>query len=110
MSYYPIQLDKVRNLKYNMRAIDLIEKEFKKPMMEIEGLGNGSLRMSEYATLIWAGLAHEDKELNPDKVMDLIDEHSTLATVNKEMWSALNEMFAADKDAEEIEEKKEKNK
>ncbi len=27
MSYYPIELDKVRNLKYGMRAIDLIEKK-----------------------------------------------------------------------------------
>lgn len=105
MSYCPIQLDKVRNLKYGMRAIDLIEKKFGKPIMAIEGIENGTLTMEEYATIIWAGLVHEDKDLTPDKVMDLIDEHSSLVAVSKEMWKALNETFAV-----EEEKKKEKNK
>jgi hypothetical protein len=105
MSYYPIKLDKIRNLKYGMRAIDLIEKKFGKPIMKIEGIENGTLTMEEYATLIWAGLAHEDKELTPDKVMDLIDEYSSITAVTKELWKSLNEVFAV-----EEEEDKGKNK
>lgn len=108
MSYYPIKLDKIRNLKYGMRAIDLIEKKFKKPIMKIEGMTDGALSMDQYATLIWAGLYHEDKSLTPEKVMALIDEHSSIREVSKEMWDALNEMFAVEgTNTEEIEEKNE---
>ncbi len=101
MSYYPIELDKVRNLKYGMKAISLVEKKFKKPIMKIEGMQDGSLSMEEYAVIIWAGLTHEDKNLTPDRVMDLIDEHSSLKKVSKEMWNALNEVFANDETVEE---------
>ena len=103
MSYYPIELDRERTLKYGMRAIDLIEKKFKKPIMKIEGMQDGSLSMNEYSILIWAGLVHEDRGLTPDKVMDLIDEHSSLKIISKEMWLAFNEVFKDDEDEEETE-------
>lgn len=70
MSYTPIELDKMRNFKYGMRAISLIEKKFKKPIMQID-LNN--LYMEEMATIIWAGLVHEDKGLTVDKTMDIVD-------------------------------------
>ena len=60
--------------------------------------------MDETATIIWAGLVHEDKNLTPNKVMDLIDEHSNLMDVSKEMWTALNEVFKSDEGEEEEEE------
>lgn len=107
MSYYPVKLDKIRNLQYNMRAINLIEKSLGKPMMKIEGMSDGSLTMNEYAVIIWAGLAHEDKDLTPDKVIELIDKHSSLKKISKEMWKALNEVFADDEEIEETEEKNE---
>ena len=110
MSYYPIELDKIRNLKFGMRAISLIEKKFKKPIMKIEGIFNGVLTMEEYATLIWAGLVHEDKNLTPNKVMDLIDEYSSLTTVTEELWKALNEVFGVEEVEESKDEDKEKNK
>jgi len=100
MSYYPIELDKTRNFKYGMRAIDLIEKKYGKPIMEIDGINNGMLTMEDYATLIWAGLSHEDKELTIEKVMDLVDEHSSIAEVSKIMWNALNDVFKVEEDGE----------
>lgn len=102
MSYYPVKLDKIRNLKYGMRAIDLIEKKFGKPVMQIEGINNGILTMEEYAIIICAGLIHEDKDLTPDKVMDLIDEHSSLATVAREMWKAFNAAFKNEEEEAEV--------
>lgn len=96
MSCYPIKLDKIRNLKYNMRAIDLIEKKYGKPLMAIEGVQDGLLTMDKTATIIWAGLYHEDKELTPEKVMDLIDEHSSLPKTSKVMWEALNSVFESE--------------
>jgi len=113
MSYYPIQLDKERTFKFGMKAIDRIEKKFKKPIMKIEGIENGTLSMQEYATLFHAGLMHEDKDLTPDKVLDLVDEYSTLGKVTKVFWAAFNEEFKtgdkedeSDKEVEETEETK----
>lgn len=108
MSYHPIKLDKVRNFKYGMKAIDLIEKKYKKPIMEIEGITNGIMTMEDYATLIWAGLVHEDDKLTPEKVMDLVDEYSNIREVSKVMWEALNDVFKVDDEEVETEEKNKK--
>lgn len=99
MSYCPIQLDKSRNFRYGMKAISLIEKKFKKPVGKID---MDSLTMEETAIIIWAGLQHEDSNLTPDKVMDLIDEYSNLPTVMK----AMNEAFQGAFGVGEIEEGK----
>ena len=40
-----------------------------------------NLTMEDTATIIWAGLVHEDKDLTPDKVMDLIDNKGNLQDV-----------------------------
>ena len=47
MSYYPIKLDKVRNFRYGMKAIDLIEKTYGKPIMEIDGISDGKITMED---------------------------------------------------------------
>lgn len=88
MSFYPIKLDKMRNFRYGMKALHLIEKKLKKPISKID---MENLTMEDAATLIWAGLQHEDKDLTPEKVMDLIDEHSNLQTV----LTAMSEAFAS---------------
>lgn len=95
MSYYPIELDKVRNFRYGMKAISLVEKKLKKPMAKID-LDNAT--MEETATMIWAGLHHEDKSLTVDKVMDLVDEHSNLVTVAEAMGKAMAEAFGGDEE------------
>ena len=94
MSYYPIKLDKERNLKYGMKAISLIEKKFKKPVGKID---MDNLTMEDAATIIWAGLVYEDDKLTPNKVMDLVDEYSSLTEIAKAMMEAMNEAFGADK-------------
>lgn len=93
MSYHPIKLDKVRNFKYGMKAISLIEKKFKKPISQID---MDNLTMEETAIIIWAGLYHEDDNLTPDKVMDLVDEHSDFVTIIDEMSKALFSAFGYD--------------
>lgn len=97
MSYYPIQLDKVRNFRYGMKAISLIEKKFKKPISKID---MENLTMEEAAIMIWAGLQHEDRDLTPDKVMDLVDEHSNLQTVIETMGEAFQGAFGTGGDSE----------
>ena len=104
MSYYPIKLDKVRNFRYGMKAISLIEKKFKKSVSKLD---MENMTMEETATIIWAGLAHEDKELSPEKVMDLVDEYSDVTTVLNAMSEALSGAFGVVASTEGIEEKNE---
>ena len=93
MSFYPIEIDKERSFRFNMIAISKIEKHFKKPIMKIAGMQDGSLTMDDYAYLFCAGLKHEDEDLTPSKVIDLIAEHSTVGKVSGVFWKAFNEEF-----------------
>lgn len=88
--FTPIQLDKMRNLRYGMKAISLIEKKFGKNIAKIN---MDDLTMEEIATFVWAGLVHEDKELTTDKVMDLIDDYSNVQDVLAKVGEALNKAF-----------------
>lgn len=98
MSYVPIKLDKVRNFRYGMKAISLIEKKFKKPISKID---YDNLTMEDAAVIIWAGLVHEDKDLTPDKVMELIDEYSNLTDAMGAMSEALMGSFGTGEVKEE---------
>lgn len=91
MGYTPIQLDKVRNFRYGMKAISVIEKKLK---TNISKMDFDSLSMEDTATVIWAGLVHEDKQLTVDKVMDLVDEYSNIQTVVEVMGEAFNDAFS----------------
>lgn len=101
--YTPIELDKVRNLRYGMVAISKIEKKFKKTISNIDF---NDLSMEDTATFIWAGLAHEDDKLTPQKVMELVDQHSNIKTVVEAMGKAFQESMG---EVEEEDEEKEKN-
>jgi hypothetical protein len=90
--YTPIKLEKNRNFRYGMKAISLIEKTLD---VKIAKLDLENLSMEDTATIIWAGLVHEDKDLTVDKVMELIDEHASLTEVLETMAKALSEAFGA---------------
>lgn len=102
--YTPIELDKTRNLRYGMVAISKIEKKFKKTISNIDF---NDLSMEDTATFIWAGLAHEDDKLTPQKVMELVDQHSNIKTVVEAMGKAFQEAMGEEDDEEDGE--KEKN-
>lgn len=95
---YPITLDKERNLKYGMKAISLVEKKLKKPMSKID-LDN--MTMEESAILIWSGLVHEDKNLSPERVMDLVDDYSNFPDAIESVMNAINEAFTGEEKANE---------
>ena len=101
MSFYPIQLDKMRNFRYGMKALHLIEKKLKKPIAQID---MEAMTMEDAAVMIWAGLQHEDKDLTPEKVMDLVDVYSNIKTVVEAMGKAFQSAFG-----EPQEDEKEKN-
>lgn len=87
--YTPIEMDKVRNFRFGMRAIDFIEKKFKKPISKVDF---ENMTMSETATVILAGLIHEDNSLTEEKVMDLIDEKGNLEEVLTAMGEAMKQL------------------
>lgn len=101
--YTTIVLDKSRNMRLGMKAISLVEKKLKKPMTKLD---MDNLTMEDMATIIWAGLFHEDKSLTVDKVMDLIDEHSNIRVVMQAVGEAISQAFG---NSEESEESLEKN-
>jgi len=87
-AFVPYKLDKVRNLRYGMRAFSKIEDEFGTPLAKID-LNN--LTQRQLATIIWAGFEHEDKNLDADKVMDLIDEYSDIQEASEMLSKAIKE-------------------
>jgi hypothetical protein len=93
--YTPIQLDKIRNLRYGMKAISFIEKSFKSPIGKID---MGNLTMEDTAVIILAGLIHEDNTLTADKVMDLIDEYSNIQIISEKMGEALQAAFGGNEE------------
>lgn len=100
MSYFPIKLDKTRNFRYGMRALDQIEKKLKKPISKID---MNNMTMHDLAVFIWAGLYHEDKDLTPEKVMDLVDEYSSLQEISVAMTEAFQESVGGDEEGEKNE-------
>ncbi|MDZ7370259.1 MAG: hypothetical protein ONB12_03710 [candidate division KSB1 bacterium] len=99
--YTPIQLDKVRNFRYGMKAMHLIEQKMKQPISKIDF---DNLTMNDLATILWAGLVHEDPKLTTEKVMDLVDEYSSLVKVTKAMDEAFRYAMG-ESDEERAEEK-----
>lgn len=88
--YTPTQLDKTRNFRYGMKAIHQIEKalDTKIGLLDLE-----SLSMYELSVIVWAGLVHEDKELTPERVMELIDDHSSIPKITESMSKAFEDAF-----------------
>lgn len=96
--YTPIELDKVRNFRYGMKAISYIEKKLKTPIAKLDLNG---LTMEDTAVVICAGLMHEDDKLTPNKVMDLIDDKGNFIQVIEIMGEAFAKAFGGDEENEE---------
>lgn len=90
MKYFPTKLDKVRNYKFGMKAVHLIETSLG---VDVNSLDLDNLTMHQTATMMWAGLVHEDEKLTPEKVMDLVDDHSDMVTALTEMGEAFAQAF-----------------
>jgi hypothetical protein len=90
--YTPVKLDKMRNFRYGMKALDRIEKTLN---IRMSKLNLEELSQHELSVIIWAGLVHEDAALTPDIVMDLVDEHSSIPAISEEMSKAFEAAFGS---------------
>lgn len=97
--YTPIKLDKVRNFRYGMKALSLIEKTLSKSISTIDF---ANLTIEEIVTFLWAGLIHEDKELTIEGLMDIIDDSNVdFTTLTQAMGEAITGAFGKPKEATE---------
>lgn len=95
--YIQYKLDKVRNMRFDMRAIDRFEEATDQTFTNLD---MDNLRMRQIATMIWASMAHEDSQLTPLMVMDLISEHSTLPEANQMLMKALMSAYGQEGEKE----------
>ena len=85
-----ITLDKPRTLRYGINALAKIEDITGKSLMNLD-LKNVGIK--DLLAIVYAGLYHEDKDLNIEKVGDLIDEYSDLNAIAKAVGEAITIAF-----------------
>lgn len=88
-----IQLDKERNLRYGMNALIKVEELTGRPISKLD-LDN--ITMKDLRTIVYAGLYHEDKDLNPEQVGEIIDEYADISYVAEKLGEALTAAFGGD--------------
>ena len=93
--FVTLELDKIRKLRYGMNALIIIEDLLGRSFIELQE--NKSFSLKDFRTIIYAGLSHEDKDLTPQLVGDLIDEYSTFEIVSKKMEEAFSAAFGEKK-------------
>ncbi|MHB8124644.1 MAG: hypothetical protein ACYDEJ_03205 [Desulfitobacteriaceae bacterium] len=89
--FIPLELDRTRNLRYGMVALTRLEKKLGKPFAKIDF--ENEMTYSEVADILWAGMVHEDADLTPEKVAELIDDYSDIPTALAVMGEAMHEAF-----------------
>lgn len=66
----PIELDKERNLRYDMNALAEIEDGLG---IELSELADVKMTMKSVRLILWAGLIHEDEQLTQRDVGSMVD-------------------------------------
>lgn len=65
----PIELDKARNLRFNLTALEFIEEHTGKSFLSNFEMTS----VKEIGIVLFAGLKHEDKSLTLEDVTDMVD-------------------------------------
>ena len=88
-----IELDKIRNLRYGLNALVKVEELTGKSITKLD-LEN--ISMKDLRTILFAGLYHEDNDLTPEKVGELIDDYSNIGEVAGKLGEAFTIAFGGD--------------
>lgn len=88
------QLDKARNLRFTTKALALIEKKLN---IKLTKLDQETIGINEMMVILWAGLQHEDTTLTIEKVMDLIDEYSSIEEASEKIAEGFENSFSKKK-------------
>lgn len=96
----PIQLDKLRHIKLDLRALALAEREIarfwerKERLSIVQIFQGGDVGVADLCILLWAGLRHEDPALTVDQAFTLAS-GVPMATLSEAMGQALREQLGA---------------
>ena len=88
-----IELDKPRTLRYGLNALVTIEEQIGRPLT---GLDFNNVSVKDLRAILYAGLFHEDKELTPEKVADLVDDFSNIETISTKVGEAMTLAFGGE--------------
>ena len=75
-----IVLDKERRLRLTLKGMAEFEKRTGKKLLE--GFDISKMTLEEVGTMIWACMIHEDKTLEVEAVMDMVDTDNMLVVMN----------------------------
>lgn len=84
--YVEIELDKKRKLRYDFNAMCELEDVLGRPLQE---LSDKNLRMKDMRAMLWAGLLHQDPDLDILEVGNLIDEAESMQYVAEKVAEAI---------------------
>ena len=82
-------LEKPRILRYNMTALSLLEDHFDSPIAEFLPKLK-KLKLSQLTVCLWAGLRHEDKDITPEQIMEMLDNADNPTKMIEESAQALS--------------------
>lgn len=94
----PIQLDKLRHIKLDLRALALAEREIarfwerKERLSIVQIFQGGDVGIADLCILLWAGLRHEDPSLTVDQAFTLAG-NASMQVVSEAMGQALREQL-----------------
>ncbi len=81
-----IELDRTRTIRLSVKAYKYIEKKLGKPVSKL----GSDLSIDQMATILAAGLRHEDPEITEAKVIDLLEDHDVdLETLGETIGQAM---------------------
>lgn len=92
-----VQLDKPRKLRFGVNALITVEEMTGKSITEFNF---NSISMKDIRTIIYAGLVHEDKDLTPEIVGNLIDEYSSVTEISEALGKAMDNTYGKAKETE----------
>jgi hypothetical protein len=84
-----IFLDKKRTLKYNHNALVRLEKELGHSLTKLD---SEDISITKIATMFWAGLLHEMKELTLEDAIELMD-YSNIGEISEKITEAFSYTF-----------------
>jgi len=98
--FVTIELDKPRKLRFNLWSLKALQDATGLKLSELGAfLAETQEDIEKMATLLWAGLIHEDKDLTVDKLMEIITWDKLSESLTK-----IYEAFATDMGMAESEE------
>lgn len=86
----PYELDKTRNVRFDVLTTIRVEKALKQPIL---GLDLSRIEIEKLVTMARIGMQHEDNSLTDEKLMELISEHSDLNGLLEVISDALTNAF-----------------